>query len=344
MKIYHSFTEKGYKTLPKNNEISELSKNNIEPILFLDSCVCVNIVKVIDYKRKATNANIDKVINLKKYISKNNLKTKPTFGLLELSYENGNYNMGKYWDFNNRIAFFEEMPLKYFLNFKYDFLKNFHLLETPDINLKSTFESLEYLFLNTYCCLLKIRAISLNGLSKGKAEKNITEFFNWMSHELGIIQGIEYKLAMNIFGGSTKYRKMIWLDGDEKLVKKKLIGTSWDIFHTRLCTNNFELSKIAEDRKIEGYFITNDELLFNLHAQYNLSSVIKKTEDFGTLKIFNSDIDIPHYNDNFIDKNNKMLLDAMTERFNKPTKNNVGLTKLLINDLEKTNKIAITLY
>jgi len=340
MEIYHSFTEQGYKRLPDNDEISELFKDNIEPVLFLDSCVCINIVKVVDYKRKATNANIQKVINLKKYISKNNLKVRPMFGLIELSYKNGNYNIQKYWDFCNRIKFFEEIPLKHFLSFKYDFFKEFYVLQTPELNLESTFKSLEYFFLNTYCSLLKIRAISLNGLSKNKAEKNIIEFFNWMSHELGIILGIEYKLAMNIFGGSTEYRKMIWLDGDQKLLKKKLIGTSWDIFHTRLCTNNFEFAKILGNKNIEGYFITNDKLLFNLHAHYSLSGVIEKSENFGTMKVFNTDFNIPHFNDDFIEKQNKKMIEEMTERFNKPSKNNVELTKRLIKYLEEINNVA----
>jgi hypothetical protein len=210
-------------------------------------------------------------------------------------------------------------------------------ISTPELNLKSTFKSLEYIFLNAYCSLLKIRALSLNGLSKNTAKKNITEFFNWMSQELGIILGIEYRLALNIFGGSTEYRKMIWLDGDKKLLKRKLIGTSWDIFHTRLCTNNFEIAKILENKSIEGYFITNDNLLFNLHAQYSISGVIEKSENLGTIRIFNTDFNLPHFNKDFINKQNEKIIKEMSERFDKPLKNNVELTKTLINDLEKIN-------
>jgi hypothetical protein len=340
MDNYHSFTEKGYKVLPDKQELLALLNDNIEPILFLDSCVCLDIVKVIDYKRKAINANIQKVINLKRYISSNNLKVRPMFGLIELSYENGHFNTKKYWDFRNRIRFFEEIPLKHFMSFKYDFNKDFFILNTPDLNLESTFKSLEYFFLNTYCCLLKIRAISLNGLSKAKAENNITEFFNWMSNDLGIILGIEYRLALSVFGGSNEYRKMIWLDGDNSLVKRKIIGTSWDICHTRLCTNNFEFGKILENRNIEGYFITNDNLLFNLHAHYSLSGIIEKSEDFGTMKIFNTDFNIPHFTEDFIDKQNGKMIDEMAERFNKPSKNNVEQTRILIENLEKINNVA----
>ena len=340
MEHYFSFTEQGYKSLPEEKEISELSKDNIEPILFLDSCVCLNIIKVVDYKRKATNANLQKVINLKRYISKYDIKVRPMFGLFELSYEKGDFDIKKYWDFKTRIKFFEKIPLKNFLTFKYDFSRDFFVFGTPELNLKSSFNSLEYIFLNAYCSLLKIRAISLNGLSKNKAEKNITEFFNWMSQELGIVLGIEYKLALNIFGGSTEYRKMIWLDGDKKLLKKKLIGTAWDIFHTRLCTNNFEFAKMLENKGIEGYFITNDNLLFTLHSQYSLSGIIEKSKNLGTMRIFNTDFNLPHFTDEFIDKQNEKILTVMSERFDKPLKNNVGLTNKLINNLEKTNNVA----
>jgi hypothetical protein len=262
------------------------------------------------------------------------------FGLFELSYNDGDFNIKKYWDFKNRIKFFEEIPLKHFLAFKYDFLRDFFVLSTPEVDLKSSFNSLEYIFLNAYCSILKIRAISLNGLSKNKAEKNITEFFDWMSNELGIVLGIEYRLALNIFGGSTEFRKMIWLDGDKKLSKKKLIGTAWDIFHTRLCTNNFEIAKMLEIKGIEGYFITNDNLLFTLHAQYSLSGIIEKSENLGTMRIFNTDFNLPHFTDNFIDKQNEKIFTKMSERFDKPLMNNVELTKKIINDLEKINIIA----
>lgn len=41
-----------------------------------------------------------------------------------------------------------------------------------------------------------------------------------MLNSLGFILGIKPKLAMNIFGGKTEFRKMISLDGKERLIKK----------------------------------------------------------------------------------------------------------------------------
>lgn len=339
---YFSFTEKGKEGLPSQEEITFFLKDNTEPVVFLDSCVCLDIVKIIDHKKKAQNASKEKVMNLKKYLSISKLRIKPMFGLMELCYDQDRFNERKFWDFNNRIRYYEEIPLKYFQGFKFDFNRDFFLLYTPDLKLQITFQALESFFLNTYCSLLKIRELSINGLSKAKSKNNISEFFNWMSCELGIILGIEYFLALKIFGGSTEFRKMIWLDGKQDIIKKKLIGTAWDIFHTRLSTNTFEFNKLKllENKKIYSYFLTNDFDLFNLFAYYGLFCTIDKKNDTGTIRLFNTDLNVPHFDSKFIDEQNMIMFEALTNRFDKIIENNLTKTKLLIQALEIKNSIA----
>lgn len=62
---YSVFTEKGQNSLPDDDVITELLAEGIEPVIFLDSCVCLHIIKIIDFKKKATNVDFKKVIALK---------------------------------------------------------------------------------------------------------------------------------------------------------------------------------------------------------------------------------------------------------------------------------------
>jgi hypothetical protein len=339
---YFSFTEKGKEDLPSKEEILYLESENTRPIIFIDSCVCLDIVKTINYRNKVQSITREKVLHLKEYLTDSKIRLKPMFGLIELCYEQGRFNEKKFWEFNNRIKYFEDIPLKYFHGYKYNFDKDFFLLFTSDLGLQSTFNALESYYLNAYCALLKIRALALKGLSKTMAKRNITDFFNWMVDELGIVLGLEYFLSLKIFGGSSEYRKMIWLDGKQEIIKKKLVGSSWDIFHARLSTNTFEFNKLKliDNKKVYTYFLTNDLNLFNLFAYYSLFCVIEKADDTGTMRLFNSDLNVPHLDNKFIDDQNRKIFEALSERVNKKIENNPTKTKLLIQDLEKKNNIA----
>lgn len=193
-------------------------------------------------------------------------------------------------------------------------MTDYFTLNQPKLRNHTPFYGLESFFLNTYCSLLKIRELALNGLSKKYAEKNILEFTKWMANTLGIMLGIEFKLAMNIFGGKTEFRKMIWLEGKEHLIKKKIVGTAWDITHARFCSNNFSLSKKLGEN-LNAFFLTSDTNLFKLLSESSLTMIFDSGE-IGSSSMINTSFDYPHFDESFLNKNNTKMMELITERFN----------------------------
>ncbi len=52
---YKCFDQKGETNLPSNQLIEEFYQEKIEPVIFLDSCVCLHIIKVIDHKKRTVS-------------------------------------------------------------------------------------------------------------------------------------------------------------------------------------------------------------------------------------------------------------------------------------------------
>lgn len=335
---YYSFNEKGESELPSKEKISLLKNEGINSVVFLDSCVCLNIVKVIDQKDKAPNVDQNKLVNFKNYISESQIQMSSQFGLMELCFKEGKFDEEKFWDFKDRIDFFEQMPKTDFEELKYDYNRDYSIAKYPPLQKSGPYYGLEKVFLYTYASLLKTRELALRGLSKNIAEKNCFDLINWMVDELGIILGLEYKLAMNIFGGSTNFRKMIGIDGANDLTKKKLIGTSWDILHSRFCTNNLKLSGMLNE-PTNAYFMTEDYNLYKLLHKYNLSVIIEGSKDVGVTTLSNSDYDLPHFDKEFLNSQNRLMINLLAERFNKPTHTDIEKVKVIIEELEKRNNL-----
>src|SRR5690606_28542858 len=220
---YSCFTEKGESALPDDKYINELHERGTRPIIFLDSCVCLHIIKVVDYGKSARNIDFSRIFSLKEYLTNHpRIKISPFFAFLELCSRVGSLDNVKLQDFKLRIEFFEQIPLKAFKRFKYDFHRDMLVVKNIPETKGDLMKMVNQVLKNSYCSLLKIRSIALKGLTKNKAESNIAEFIHWMINDLDIFRGAEYKLAMNIFGGNTAFRKMIGLDCKQNDVKKKL--------------------------------------------------------------------------------------------------------------------------
>lgn len=339
-KIYYSFTEKGEKKLPSREDVLRLSNAGITPVIFLDSCVCLDIIKIIDHKNKARNVDKAKIVNFKNCISDSQIHISPLFGLMELCYKDDKFDEDKFWDFNNRINFFEKIPKVYFKEFKFNYTRDSLDIERSYLRKSSPYYGLEPTFLYTYVSLLKIRELALKELAKNIAEKNCFDLINWMVDELGIVLGLEYKLGMNIFGGSTNFWKMIGIDGKNDLIKKKLIGTAWDILHSRLCTNNLKLSEMLSE-PIEAYFLTDDYNLFKLLYKSNLSVIINNSKGHNVTTLSNSDYNLRHFDQLFLEKQNRLMIKLLTERFNKPIVYDLIKVKAMIEELEQRNNITL---
>ncbi len=338
LNLYYCFSEEGERNLPSLDEISQTIQSGIEPIIFIDSCVCLHIIKVVDYGKKATNVDLKEILSFKNYLENNPVTLSPFFGLIELCLKDGHFDKQKFSDFKNRIDFFRQIPFKDFKKFKYNYSRDFHIFKTITENLHNPYQAIEPSLMNSYCTLLKIRSIALKGLQKQNAESNIDSLFNWMINVLDCMRAVEYKLALNIFGGNTTFRKMIALDSKSSNVKKILIGTSWDIYHSKNTTNSFRLFQILGDN-ILPYFVTSDSNLFGLFKKYNLALIKDGGKDLNSSFIINSEFDFPHLSNDIIDKQNKKMMDYFIERRNNNSKYDKQKMDKLIENLERENDL-----
>lgn len=334
---YYCFSEKGDSNLPSSEELDDSLSNGFTPVLFIDSCVCLHITKCIDYGKKATNINIQRLINLKEYLAKHpKIELNPFFGLVELSSSKDEMDLRKLSDLNQRVDFFKQIPFKEFRKFKYDFERDYYVLRDVSLDLTSPLNDLNPFLKNTYCSLLKIRSLATKSTHKSKLVSNMTLFVDWMINDLGIIRGIEYKLALNIFGGDTRFRKMIALDNEPKKVKKTLKGTCWDFFHSKFSSNRFMLKDLT-GRNLEPYFLTSDSNLFSLYKEFNLTLIKDGGDEFTNSFILNSGGVPPHLEPNILEELNSKMLSNFVDRRTFVYEFNESKIDALISNLEKDN-------
>lgn len=337
---YSYFTEKGSSDLPNNEFIEECLREGIEPVVFLDSCVCLHIAKVIDHRRDAKNVDFSRIIALKKYMHEHpGVKINPFFALLEISTRNGAIDKEKFQDFKLRIDFFEQISLKTFIRFKYDFYRDIYVFRNMNNILDKPIEAVDQVVNNSYCTLLKIRSLALTGLTKNKAENNLNLLSDWMINSLDIFRGSEYKLALNIFGGNTEFRKMIGLDSKGTEAKKKILGSAWDMFHTKFTANSFRLSEILQ-RNIYSHFLTSDNNLFRIFENLSLQVIKDGGDNFVSSFIMTSDFSYPHLDESFISRNNDKLFEIFLDRRNQQYIYDKVKVEKMIADLELENGIS----
>jgi hypothetical protein len=205
------------------------------------------------------------------------------------------------------------------------------------MDLPNIYEDVSPSLLNSYCALLELRRLAkTNGLKQATAEKSIRQFFDWMMTELDIVRGIEYQLALHIFGGHTRYRKMIGLDSKPADVQKHLLGTAWDIFHAKTSSNSFRLFQIL-GRNLEPFFLTSDANLFGLLKQMNLRLIKDGGEEFTTSFIQNAGFDYPHLKDSFVGNQNQYMVEKFIERAHHQYEFDAEKVNRMIIDLEIIN-------
>lgn len=336
---YNCFSENGEAALPNRTFINQCLQQGIQPVVFLDSCVCLHIIKVVDYGRSARNVDFTKIIALKEYIENHpDVSISPFFGFIELCSRENIFDTKKLQDFKYRVDFFFQIPLKNFKKLKYDFHRDFFIFTDVFQPPKNLLSGLQTIFKTSYCALLKIRRIALKGVSKNSAEKNITEFINWMINDLDVARGLEYKLALNIFGGNTIFWKMIGLDSKQSDVRKIILGTCWDFFHSRYTTRRFEVSKILQEN-IHPFLLTSDGNLSNILKDFSLTIIKDGGDDFRSSFILNSNFSFPHFEDSFLDKLSEEMHEHFINRYNKERFFDERNVDNLIKELELENGI-----
>ncbi|ADR23464.1 hypothetical protein MATR_26840 [Marivirga tractuosa] len=329
MNHFHYLSELGEIALPNQQKLTEISEKNEQPIIILDSCVCLDIITLIKHKKSARVDKI-KIFNLIEYIQKNNIEAIPIFALIELCYDKSTFEIqeDKLWDIKNKIDFALKYPIKRLKKLNFDYNQNFIPSKNPKLLVTSIAPLASNLNLY-YAGLLKIREISNNGLKNELAEKNIQKFIQWMIN-LDLFLGLEYSLALAIFGGDSKLRSMIKLGSTPEKVIKSLWGSAWDLFHARISCNAPELNKIFQ-KSTYPIFATRDYALYKLMAPH-VENNIRYNSSKLTLRTKN---EYPkHYSSEFINELNKTILQTSVDRIDKPIIYNHSKINSIIRELE----------
>jgi hypothetical protein len=318
--------------LPTKQELANIkSERNEDVLLVLDSSVCLDIINLIRNKQSA-RVDKQKVFNLIEYVQKNKVKTTPVLALSELCYDRNSFKLleDKMWDFKNKIDFAFDFPIKLLKRYEYDYETNYFVFRKPELRRTSIEPYVEQLNLY-YAALLKIREISKCGLKSQLAEKNLLTFKEWMVKDLDVILGPEFSLAIQIFGGNTKYRSMIKLDANREKAQKALWGTAWDLFHARVSCNKIQFSQIV-GRPVQSIFVTKDGNLYSLLAPH-----VEYCAKYNSTKfsITNKNTYAPHYSDSFMHEFNMAMLDLAMGRMQGVISPNQQKVSNIITELEK---------
>lgn len=317
--------------LPEELEIARLNQKNGERVLLvLDSSVCLDILNLIREK-EASGSDKEKIFNLIEYSQKNKINQISLFALLESCYDRKTLEIqtGKLIEFRNKIDFAFQYPLARLKKFDYAFNTDVNL-KTPQFNNKLLKILIEERLNLSYAALLKICEIAKNGLSANFAEKNITAFINWMENDLDIILGIEYTLALHIFGGNSRYRTMIKLGAKKERILKAAWGTAWDLFHAKMSCNKEQLSYLV-GYKVHPVFVTKDAGLYELISP-KVSAYTKF--ELSKLSILENNPLPPGYSVEFREYLNNRMLKLASDRNAKYASLNIEKVKSIIKNLE----------
>lgn len=322
MDHFHFISDFGKTSLPSNSGLTELSKNRKNILLVLDSCICIDIVNMISKKHEDKN-NKTKIFNLIEYAQNSKINHLSIYALVESCYDRKTLEIQseKFFNFKNKIDFAFQVPIEQLKSFEYNFDDS--TFKAPEINpqiLNSIIDERVNIF---YAGLLKICEISQKGLKIDLAEKNVTEFVEWMENELDIILGIEYTLALFIFGGDTRFRSMLKIGARKEKVMKAAWGTAWDLFHAKVSCHKEQVSELVNEQ-VDPIFVTKDSNLFEL-----ISPQVDSYFRYEHTRLSVIENKIPScYSDKFIDNLNKKFLELNLKRFQKNTNRTVDANKI----------------
>lgn len=334
MEHFHFISDAGKTNLPsrleKNKHFNETGEKTI---LVLDSSVCIDIRNIVKWKQD-TKTDKKKIFNLIEYAQKNEIEWLSLLGLIESCYDRKSFELKSedLKDLKNKIDFAFYYPVKQFKKFKFNFETDyiaFYKSEGSTNTVKILIDENIHLY---YVALLKITSISQKGLGKKLAEKNIEEFITWMIEDLDILLGIEYTLALQIFGGNTKFQSIIKLGAIKEKVLQAAWGTAWDLLHARMSRNKEQLSIIL-GRKVYPIFVTKDNSLFELLSPQVNFHIRDETSKFSVTEENNYP---PNYSDTFMQYLNEKMLNLSVDRIGIPHTINSAKLKNMIIDLENS--------
>ncbi len=317
--------------MPELTELRDIKSLGKSLFFVLDSCMCLELIKLADHKKKAKISH-KLVFNFLDLVKRSKARLFPLGGIVELctDHDSKEIDSEKFYDFFHRIKMIEILPIKHIRNFNYDYA---NYLTAADFKIPSRLNGFDDMLLPTYCCLLKLRELALiNSTRKDCMEKNLIAYLEWMENILEIIMGVEFRLGTKIFGGDTEFRRMIHLDGKPSEVKKKIMGTAWDICHYRLFSSPENLSVVVGEDAFP-VFVTKDLPFFKL-----VRSIFSAPVNSGTrIMIDNYDSSFESYE--IINEINERMIKIAENRAQREIRYDEKKIKKLIYELEKINLI-----
>lgn len=310
MAHFNFISDFGKIKLPSQSELDKYSKEGENIILVLDSCVCLDIVNFIKWKDKS-KFDKSKIFELIEYAQKHKIKHFSLYALVDR--ETVELQSEKFIDFKNKIAFAFQIPIKKLKKFDFNFddyiFNNYSMANNPILNL--LIDERVNIF---YAGLLKICEISQKGLKVELAEKNVEEFVNWMEHELDVILGYEYTLALSIFGGNSNFRSMLKIGSTKERMLKAAWASAWDLFHAKVSCHRGQLSEIVS-QNVYPIFVTNDYNLATLISP-EVSSYIRY--EHTRLSFVDGEV-YSGYSEDFFERLNKRFIELNLNRIKKNT-------------------------
>ncbi|MDQ0965847.1 hypothetical protein QFZ20_001250 [Flavobacterium sp. W4I14] len=313
MIVLHSFyilTHNGESVLSDTIQRQRTENQNSSILFYLDANLCLDIVSYFENKQAQPQSKTNVEI-LILFCQQYNIEVSPKFGSMELCKENLNkLNVSKYQDFVNKITYIFDTP----------FIETAKLNEqifNYDVEVNDTdSRAFEYLFplqLISYVTLLKIYSLcKKNNPSKENVIKNLKLFLHWSGKHLNASMASEIQLAIRIFGGDSRFRKMIALDKKEEHpddIFRILWGTAWDLFHMRMV--HFNAINTSADQVM--YFITQDVNLYTLFKTCQLRGAISNSGQPIT-SFVSYDVEIQYKDANMVKDINDILTAFMRER------------------------------
>lgn len=337
MEQFYFLSDIGKCQLPTKLQLQEHLDEYHEKIIFvLDSSVCIDIINLVKWKEKA-NSDKNKIYNLIEYLQDNKIDYFSIFALVESCYNRDTLKIEdeKYCDYTAKLKFAFEFPIKKIKKFDFPSVTsnyNSSLLNFPSELIEDILSTRINVY---YSALLKISQISQsNSISKKNAEKNMETFLNWMENDLQIFLGNEYIIALNIFGGNSKFNSMLKIGATKEKILKATLGTAWDSFHARMSINKKMISDMLK-KNVYPIFVTKDIMLSKLMSPY----VSYYTErEFKKVKIIDRDLIPEFYSKEFMDNLNEKMSHRINEKFYEDTEydnEKIENVKKIITELEE---------
>ncbi|WP_157608046.1 hypothetical protein [Thermodesulfatator atlanticus] len=290
--FYYFIDYKGECNPPSLSEVEKLAKNDIVTVLLLDNNVCQDLALFYINRDKLPPKQANKVETLMLLIDHSKVDVIVYLGILELATDRATLTVN-----NEKFLSFSKKILNLLSSYEYTkFNRNFtidYIIDEKEAP-QNVYPIINLLLL-FYVHLLKIYCISREGLNKEKAFANLEKYIYW-AEKLGIQTIYPIQVALAIFGGDTKARKVLNIK-KYKDPFQSIWGAAWDLFYLFIVQQYsiiFPLNKIYH----RSIFVTNDAACFDIASCFSFRGAIKENDQIITI-LGEILVEYPHFKNQY---------------------------------------------